>query len=188
MMRFVAILSCLISVLQAEVIAKPPPTARPTALERLQPLVGVWDIEATCWFTPDSEAFESKGIEHVYWSRNRQFLISDQWILLPAGWLPKTVITSWDPLKDELRLTNILPNATYVAIMKVGESMATTVEESKTGGHIIRTLTTSEQISPRRRRFRSECSIDDGPKWLFAEGISVKRGAVSKSTGRAEEE
>ncbi len=179
-MKVAVIFICWMCVLSTALIAEHPPTARPTALENLQPLVGVWDVKATCWFTSGSKPFEGQGVERVYWSRNRQFLISDQWMLLPAGWLPKIVTTSWNPLTNEFRLTNILPNATYVATMRAGDLMTTTLEESKSGEHVTRTWTTIEQISPRERRFRSECSIDRGPKWLFAEGVSVKRRAVSE--------
>jgi hypothetical protein len=153
----------------------PIPTTRPAALEKLEPLIGTWDIEATCRFSPTGELFKGKGIERVYWSHDRHFLISDQWMLLPVGWLPKIVITSWDPVRKEFRLTNILPNATYVTTMDFEGKITNTVEETKNGEHITRTWITTEQSSPDKRKVRIECSIDGGTRWLFSEATSTKR-------------
>lgn len=153
----------------------PIPTGRPSVLDKLEGRVGVWDIDARVWSSPDAKEFKGKGIETVQWSPNRQFLISDQWKLLPVGWLPKLVITSWDPVKNEYRLTNVLPNATYTTTMSVDSQTGTVVSESKDGGHITRTWTTVEHVSPTETRERCECSVDGGPKWLFSETTSIKR-------------
>jgi hypothetical protein len=166
----------LILIISSGVFAQEPPipTGRPSVLDRLESRVGVWDIDAKVWFSPDAQEFKGKGIERVQWSPNRQFLISDQWMLLPVGWLPKLVITSWDPLKNEYRQTNVLPNATYTTIMGLNKT-GTVLSETKDRGHITRTWTTVEQVSSTETRERCECSVDGGPKWLFSETTSIKR-------------
>jgi hypothetical protein len=151
------------------------PTGRPAALDKLEYRVGVWDIEAKCRFSPDGKLFNGKGVETVRWSPNNQFLIADQWMLVPSGWLPKLVITSWDPMKNEFKLTNVLPNATYTTTMNVNSTNGRTFSETKDGGHTTRTWTTIEQVSLTKMRTRTECSIDGGPVWTLAEEIAVKR-------------
>lgn len=92
---------------------------------------------------------------------------------LPAGWAPKMVITGWDPIEQKYRVTNILPNATYVTLMTLEGGQR--FEERKEGDHITKLWAYSEQVSPDKKKFRVQCSIDDGPKWTYCEGTSTKR-------------
>src|SRR5687768_9579843 len=54
-------------------------------IEKIAFTVGVWETTAKYRFTPEATVFESKSVETVQWSPNRQFLISDQRSLMPAG-------------------------------------------------------------------------------------------------------
>src|SRR5205807_8782111 len=137
--------------------------------------IGVWDSESTCYFTPDGKEFKSRGTRTVRWSANRQFLISDEWLLMPEGWLPKIVITTWDPVKKEYRVVNVLPNATYVNTMTIEGNTAKVWGEFNDSTRAMRVWASIEQVSPTESKFHCECSVNNGPKWLFSEGISRKR-------------
>ena len=170
-MRCLAMLGIAFSCISA---ATPAPSAAPrAALEKLEPLLGTWAGEGTYRFTPDAQAFHGKVFERVYWSKDRQFLISDQWVYLPAGWVPKIVITTWDPIEQKFRVTNIFPTGTYCTLMTLDGGQR--FEERKDGDHTTKLWVHSKQVSPDKKTFRIECSIDDGPKWTFGEGTSTKR-------------
>lgn len=152
-----------------------PPTGRPTPLEKLNSLVGRSEMKVTNRFTPNAKPFIGRVFDNTRWSENKQFLISDQWVLLPSGWLPKLIITSWDAISGQYRQTNVLPNATYVNILSFGEEQHIRYTESEKDGHITGTWTTIETISPSVSKIRAESSIDGGPRWVSAEGTITKR-------------
>lgn len=156
--------------------AEPPqPVTRPAALDQLESAVGVWDSEATCRFSPEGEQFQSKSTRVVKWSANRQFLISDEWLSMPGGWLPKVVITTWDPVKKEFKMINVLSNTSYVNTMTIEGKFARVWGEFNDGKRVIQMWASVEQISDSETKFRCECSVENGPRWLFSEGTSRKR-------------
>jgi hypothetical protein len=152
---------------------------QPPALEKLNSLVGVWDLEVTSRFAPNEEPFKGRVFDTTRWSDNKEFLISEQWVLLPAGWLPKLIITCWDPMTGQFRQTNVLPNATYVNILKTDGPCGQRYSESEKDGHVTRTWTTIEDVSPGVRKMKSESSIDNGPHWVSSEGTSRKKDVAS---------
>ena len=152
----------------------PAPSTTPrAALDKLEPLLGTWASEGIYKRTPDAQPFHGKVFERVYWSKDRLFLISDQWAYLPAGWAPRMVITAWDPIEQKYRVTHILPTWTDVTLMTLEGDHR--YEESKEGGHTTKLWASSEQVSPDKKKFRIECSIDDGPKWTFCEGTAIRK-------------
>ena len=139
-------------------------------------------MKVTNRFTPDAKPFIGRLLDNTRWSENKQFLISEQWVLLPAGWLPKLIITSWDPVRGQYRQTNVLPNATFVNILSLGDEKQPRYTESEKDGHVTRTWTTIETISPGISKMKAESSVDNGPRWISAEGTIIKQTKRSAST------
>jgi hypothetical protein len=164
---------------------RPPAKEHPAELEKLSYGIGTWDSEVICRASPDAKEFKARAIAVVQWSANGQFLISDEWDLMPGGngpwgpvpqgWLNKLVITTWNPIKKEYVLVNILAVAIETRTMTVDGRIGTIRSETHDGSHITETVTTTEHVSDTEFKFRSECSVDHGPKWVFSEGTSKKR-------------
>jgi hypothetical protein len=164
---------------------RPPVKERSPELQKLNYMVGTWDTEATAHFTPDAKEFKAKMITVVRWSSSGQFLISDEWSLMPAsngpkgpvpqGWLNKLVVTTWNPIKREYDMVNILSNATYTLAQDSFGEGGIAHGESRDGDHITETWTSFKRVSDTEMKFRTECSIDHGPKFVSGEGVSRKR-------------
>ena len=164
---------------------RPPAKQRSPKLQKLEYMVGTWDTEGTRREKPDDKGFKAKMITVVQWSPNGQFLIWDEWMLMPGantpkgpipqGWLNKIVVTTWNPLKREYAMINILATATYTLTQNTFGEGAIAHGETHDGDHVTETWTTFERISDTEMRFRTECSIDHGPKWISDEGVSKKR-------------
>jgi hypothetical protein len=148
-------------------------------------MVGTWDTEAICRFTPDAKEFKAKKIATIEWSPNGHFLISDEWALVPGsdgphghvpqGWLNQLVVITWNPIKKEYTLVNILANTTFSLTMDSAGPRGTVHGEINEGGHVTESWTTFERVSDTETKFKTECSVDHGPKWVFTEGTSKKR-------------
>ena len=138
-------------------------------------MIGVWETTAKCRFTPGAPVFEGKSIATIYWSKSRQFLISDQRGLTPGGWVNTLQVTAWDPINKHYQIIELVPGGSSNQMVMTIEGNHGKVTGSQINGtHITRINLTFENISPTESHFRSECSIDDGPKWLFSEGVSKK--------------
>lgn len=164
---------------------RPPAKGRSPELHMLDYMVGTWDTEAVARFTPDAKEFAAKMITVIEWSPNGQFLVSDEWALypgfespaghVPQGWLNKLIVTTWNPVKKEYSLINILAAETYTLSMdKVGRG-GTVHGETRDGDHVIETWTRFERVSDNEAKFHTDCSRDHGPKWVGSEGVSKKR-------------
>ncbi len=143
-----------VAVVAADEVCRPPGDRWRS--KKLNSMVGSSDMKVTNRFTPDAKPFIGRVFDHTRWSENRQFLISDQWVLLPVGWLPKLIITSWDPITGQYRETNVLPNATYVNILFLGGEKQPRYTESEKDGHVTRTWATIES----ERGWGSELTIE----------------------------
>jgi len=118
---------------------------------------------------------ETKSSENVYWSTSGYFLISDQRGLTPRGWVHKLQATAWDPINKRFQMIDLPPGGqSYEMTMTIEGKISKIVGSRTNAGHVTKIWVTSEEISPTQSHFRSECSVDDGPKWLFAEGDSKK--------------
>ena len=172
----------LISIKSGAAEPPPIPTGRPSELNKLEEWVGTWEITAKVRSKPDEPFLEGKGTEVVRWSFHRQFLISEQWKLIPndaktgvhTGWLPKLVITSWDPEKKQYRMTNVLPNGSYTTFLAYDSVTHDGTTETSDRGHVTRTWFRSERLAPNKIRVVVECSVDGEPKWITSDTVSAK--------------
>jgi hypothetical protein len=147
----------------------------PPELDALAWMIGVWETTAKCRFTPDAPVFEGKSVESIYWSESHQFLISDMRGLTPGGWANQLQVTTWDPLGKQFQMTDLTPGGdSYRMTMTIEGGIAKIVGSRTNDGHTTRIWVTVEHVSRTESRFRSECSVDDGPKWVFSEGVSKK--------------
>jgi hypothetical protein len=144
-------------------------------LKELAPIIGVWETTAKCRFSPDGPVVECRSNENVYWSRSGKFIISDQQGLSPAGLMHKLVVTAWDPINKNFQMIDITPGGeSYVMVMSL-EGNTAKITGNRIGKiHSARIWMTIVYDFPDKYRFRSECSVDEGPKWVFSEGTSFK--------------
>ena len=182
-MRTVAltILVCCVLTAMSQIVyddGKPPVRRRSPELEALNFMVGRWTSEFVVRETPESKEWKSKGVGVTQWSSNGQFLISDGWLLIkspdssPNFWGAKISVTTWDPLKKEYRVTEVSSPLTEISTMILEGKKITLRREFRKEGHVTTCRSVSEQISDTEGRVRTECSIDDGPTWVFMEGTS----------------
>jgi hypothetical protein len=157
---------------------KPPERKRSPELEALNFMIGRWTSEFVVRETPQSKEFRSKGIDVTQWSPNGQFLISDQWLLIksldssPNFWAAKISVTTWDSIKKEYRVTAVSEPLTETSSMVLNGRKITAGSESRKEGHVTKYRSVTERISDTEVRFRTECSLDDGPTWVFIEGTA----------------
>lgn len=145
-------------------------------LRRLSGSVGVWQTTAKIRITPDSPVFEGKSIEQVYWSASGQFRISDQLGLTRGGWVSKIQITTWDPIKKQFQMIDLTPGgSSYLMTMTIEGKVSRVTGSRTSSGHTTKIWLTTEEVSKTESKFKSECSVDDGPRWIFSEGVSTKR-------------
>ncbi|HEV2806786.1 MAG TPA: hypothetical protein VGW57_17820 [Chthoniobacterales bacterium] len=159
---------------------KPPTKGRSLELEALNFMTGRWISEYVLRETPESNAFTGKGTSVIQWSPNGQFLISDQWLLVkspgppPNFWGAKLAVTTWDPVKKEYCITEVWSGGTQTMSMALEGKKMITRGESRKGDHVTKTTSYAERISDTQIKVRIECSIDDGPTWVFSEGTATK--------------
>jgi hypothetical protein len=157
---------------------KPPVKTRSPELEALNFTIGRWISEGIVRETPQSKEWKTKGIDVTQWSPNGQFLISDQWRLIksldssPNFWAAKISVTTWDPIKKEYRVTEVSSPLTETSSVTIEGRKVTARSESRKEGHLTTCRSVAERISDTETRVRTECSIDDGPTWVFMEGTS----------------
>ena len=144
-------------------------------IEKIAFTVGVWDTTTKYRFTPDAPVLESTSVETVQWSPNRQFLISDQRGLMPAGPMNQLVITTWDPARKEYRLVVVMPDGkTTEAGMTVDGNHRSILRYSQVDDRLVRAEMTYDYSSQTEYTFREE-RTDKGKTWVFCEGVSRKR-------------
>lgn len=159
---------------------KPPARRRSLELEALSFMIGRWTSEFVVRETPQSKEVKSKAIAVTQWSPNGQFLISDQWLLIksldssPNFWGAKVSVTTWDPIKKDYHVTEVSAGLTETSSMILEGRKITARGESRKEGHITKYRSVTERISDTEARFRTECSIDDGPTWVFMEGTASR--------------
>lgn len=159
---------------------KPPARRRSPELEALNFMSGRWTSECVVRDTPQSKEWKSKGICVTQWSPNGQFLISDQWLLIksadssPNFWGAKISVTTWDPIKKEYRVTEVSGGVTEISSMILEGRKITARNESRKEGHVTKYRSVTERMSDTEARFRTECSIDDGPTWVYMEGTTSR--------------
>ena len=159
---------------------KPPTKGRSPELEALNFMTGRWISEYVLRETSQSKEFKGKGIGVTQWSPNGQFLISDNWLLMkspdapPNFWGAMLYVTTWDPIRKEYRITDVSPTLTSTMSMTIDGKRTMIQGETRDGDHVTKTTTVQERISDTKTRVRTECSIDDGPAWVFTEGTATK--------------
>ncbi len=160
---------------------KAPTKQRSPELEALNFMTGKWNSEFTLRETPELKEFKGKGIGVTQWSPNGQFLITDGWTLMPPppgftpkAWFNKLSVTTWDPIKKEYRITEVMAGFTYTEVMTMDRKGGTIQNETRNGDHVTKTTITFERVSDTEMKFHTECSIDDGPKWVYFEGTTRK--------------
>ena len=159
---------------------KPPAKQRSPELEALNWLVGRWNSEFVVRETRESKEFKSKGNSVEQWSPNGQFLISDEWSLLPGYgampnfWANRVEITTWDPIKKDYRITDVTAGSATTSVMTMSGKSGIIRSEEQKGGHVTKTTMTFERVSDTEMRIRTETSVDDGPKWISMEGTAKK--------------
>jgi hypothetical protein len=154
------------------------PTLKNAIPPELQPLIrmiGVWEVTAKCRYSPDAPVFKGRSIESVYWAESHQFIISDKRGSTPGGWGSQLQVTTWDPIHKNFQLIELTPGrGSTNMVMTVDGDVAKIIGTRTDSGHTTQFWLTSKYVSPTESHFRSECSVDDGPKWLFSEGIAKK--------------
>jgi hypothetical protein len=159
---------------------KPPTRHRSPELEALSFMTGRWVSEYSVRETPESNEFKGRGTGVTQWSPNGLFLISDQWLLIkspdspPNFWGAKLSVTTWDPIRKEYRITEVSSGLTETMSMTLEGKRTTTRLESRHGNHVTKTTSYGERISDTQIKVRVECSVDDGPTWVFSEGTATK--------------
>lgn len=172
--RFVSIIS-LLTVLSAAYrclggvpvqFGASPPEFRPSALDALDSSSGVYDVRYDAWVAPSAKAIEWVAILNVYWSRNHEFLISDEWTRTPAGWWPSIVITTWDPVARNFRKTYNYPNESVITAMCHTDNGE--IEWTTDHGHTVWKITAIKKLSAEDSAFETETISDDGKRWTSA--------------------
>ena len=175
------ILVCSVLTAASQIVfdeGKPPEKRRSPELEALNFMIGRWTSEFVIRDTPQSKEFKSKSVGVTQWSPNGQFLISDGWLLLkspdssPNFWGATFSVITWDPIKKEYRVTSVSATCTETASMILEGKKTTVRSESLKEGHVTKNRSVTERISDTEIRFRHECSIDNGPAWVFMEGTA----------------
>lgn len=129
----------------------------PPELLHLSSMVGVWDTTTAYRFTPDMPRFDSEGVATVRWSDSRQFLISDQWGLMPDGWKNMLEIITWVPQAGQYRVTELYQTGEVVELTMVVEgNLRKIVRNRSLDGRIIRSDLTVDQVSDSEFTFRCE--------------------------------
>lgn len=144
-------------------------------IEKIAFTVGVWETTAKYRFTPEASVFESKSVETVQWSPNRQFLISDQRSWMPSGSMNQLVITTWDPARKEYRLVVVMPDGKVTeGGMTVEGDHSSVLYYPRVEGRLVRAEIMYDYSSHSEYTFREE-RTDQGKTWVFCEGTSRKR-------------
>ena len=160
-------------------------------IQKIAATVGVWDTTAKYRFTPDAPVFESKSVETVRLSSNRQFLISDERASMPTGWMNQLVITTWDPAKKKYRLVTVMPGGKTSEIeMAVEGSHRSLLYYAQIEGRPVRAEMIVDYSSQTEYKFREE-RTDQDKVWIYCEGTSRKRRenasnqAMQRTAGRS---
>ena len=144
-------------------------------IEKIAFTVGVWDTTAKYRFTPEATVFESKSVETVQWSPNRQFLISDQRSLMPAGPMNQLVITTWNSASKEYRLVAVMQDGQVTETgMTVEGNHRSALYYPRVDGRLVRAEMIYDYSSHTEYTFREE-RTDQGKTWIYCEGTSRKR-------------
>jgi hypothetical protein len=84
-------------------------------------------------------------------------------------------VTTWNPIKKEFQIIDLTPGGSSCEMaMTIKGNIWNVIGSQISADHITRLSLTVERVSTTESHFRSECSIDNGPKWLFSEGVSKK--------------
>lgn len=173
--RFLSVIGIFWIVLRHTAAGEPTPAATPVPeLQRLASSVGEWTTNQKFRSAPDAPAFESTSNYVVRWSRDQQYLISEQRGPTPTGWTSKILITSWNPTDRQIHVVEVNQGgATTDLILWFEGDIRKVLGHRRFGGRLVRTELTVERTTPDEYKFRVDC-LDSDRAWVCSEGVSKR--------------